>query len=187
MPAQNKLLAEIGGKAVIRRTVEAALASKAKPVIVVTGHEADRVKAVLAGLDVTFVHNSDFKEGLSTSLKTGIAAVPAACGAAAILLADMPDISTALIDRLAGALNPEGGALIAVPTREGKRGNPVVWSRRFFGELMKLEGDSGARHLIAQNADAVAEVPTGDNSIFLDIDTGEALEAARAVRTARKA
>jgi molybdenum cofactor cytidylyltransferase len=187
MPAQNKLLAEIGGKAVIRRTVEAALASKARPVIVVTGHEADRVKTVLAGLDVTFVHNPDFKEGLSTSLKTGIAAVPAACGAAAILLGDMPDISTALIDRLAGALNPEGGALIAVPTREGKRGNPVVWSRRFFSELMKLEGDSGARHLIAQNADAVAEVPTGDDSIFLDIDTGEALEAARAVRTARKA
>jgi molybdenum cofactor cytidylyltransferase len=187
MPAQNKLLAEIEGKAVIRRTVEAALASKARPVIVVTGHEADRVKTVLAGLDVTFVHNPDFKEGLSTSLKTGIAAVPAASGAAAILLGDMPDISTALIDRLAGALNPEGGALIAVPTREGKRGNPVVWSRRFFSELMKLEGDSGARHLIAQNADAVAEVPTGDDSIFLDIDTGEALEAARAVRTARKA
>jgi molybdenum cofactor cytidylyltransferase len=104
-----------------------------------------------------------------------------------ILLGDMPEISTALIDRLAGALNPEGGALIAVPTREGKRGNPVVWSRRFFTELMKLEGDSGARHLIAQNADAVAEVPAGDDSIFLDIDTGEALEAARAVRTARKA
>jgi molybdenum cofactor cytidylyltransferase len=187
MPAQNKLLAEIGGTPIIRRTVEAALASKAKPVIVVTGHEADRVKAALAGLNVTFVHNPDFKEGLSTSLKAGIAVVPAVCDAATILLGDMPNVSAALINRLTQALDLEKGMLIAVPTRDGKRGNPVMWSRRFFGELMKLEGDSGARHLIGQNADAVAEVPADDDSIFLDIDTGEALEAARAVRTARKA
>lgn len=187
MPGENKLLAEIGGKPIIRRTAEAALASKAKPVIVVTGHDADRVKAVLTGLNVTFAYNPDFKEGLSTSLKAGISAVPAACGAAVILLGDMPNVPATLIDRLAQAIDPEQGALIAVPTREGKRGNPVVWSRRFFGELKKLEGDSGARHLIGQNPDTVAEVPAGDDSIFLDIDTGEALEAARAVKTARKA
>jgi len=88
---------------------------------------------------------------------------------------------------LALAIKPESGALIAVPTRGGKRGNPVVWSRRFFGELAKLEGDTGARHLIGRYQEAVIEVPADDDAIFLDIDTHEALNAAREIKTVRKA
>lgn len=187
MQGENKLLAEIGGKTILRRTVEAALSSQAKRVIVVTGHEAERAKQALKGLDVLFVHNPDYADGLSSSLKTGIAAVPASSAATAILLADMPNVSPKLIDKLALAIKPDNGALIAVPTRDGKRGNPVVWSRRFFAELAKLEGDTGARHLIGQYQEAVIEVPADDDAIFLDIDTREALKAAREIKTARKA
>src|SRR5262249_22248058 len=76
MGGPNKLLAEIRGRPLVRITVETALASRADPVIVVTGHERDRVEQALAGLDVRLVHNPDYADGLSTSLKAGIAAVP---------------------------------------------------------------------------------------------------------------
>ena len=94
------------------------------------------------------VHNPDFAEGLSTSLKAGLAAVPDDVDGAIVCLGDMPQVGAPLIDRLIAAFDPERGALVVVPTIDGKRGNPVVWSRRFFPELMALEGDVGARHLI---------------------------------------
>jgi molybdenum cofactor cytidylyltransferase len=131
---------------------------------------------------VKLVHNSDYADGISTSLKAGIATLPSDIEAVAVALGDMPEINGGLIDKLAHAINPAGGALVAVPTREGRRGNPVVWSRRFFEDLAKLEGDTGARHLIAQHNEAVIEVPVEDEGAFLDIDTPEALARANAKR-----
>ncbi|MBN8956910.1 MAG: molybdopterin-binding/glycosyltransferase family 2 protein, partial [Rhizobiales bacterium] len=125
MGGPNKLLAELGGRPLVRIAAEAALASQARPVVVVTGHQRERIEAALEGLPVRFVHNPDFADGLSTSLKAGINALPDDIGGAVVCLGDMPQVSGALIDRLAQALNPESGALIAVPTFEGKRGNPV--------------------------------------------------------------
>ncbi len=112
-------------------------------------------------------------------MKAGIAAVPAEADGAVICLGDMPLVDAGLIDRLIDALAPDKGALIAVPAAEGRRGNPVLWSRRFFDELMTLEGDVGARHMIARHAEAVVEVETDGQSAFLDIDTPEALALAR--------
>jgi molybdenum cofactor cytidylyltransferase len=180
MGGPNKLLAELGGKPLVRIAAEAALASQARPVVVVTGHQRERVEAALEGLPVRFVHNPDFANGLSTSLKAGINALPDDIGGAVVCLGDMPQVSGALIDRLAQALDPETGALIAVPTFEGKRGNPVLWSRRFFPELAALEGDVGARHLIGTYRDAVVEVPVTGQGAFFDIDTPEALADAAA-------
>src|SRR5256714_2545908 len=148
MGGPNKLLEEINGKALMRHVAEHVLASRAKPVIVVTGHQKERVERALAGLPVTFVHNPHFAAGLSTSLKTGIAAVPAEADGAIVCLGDMPQVSAKLIDRLIAAFDPERGALVVIPTIEGKRGNPVLWSRRFFADLARVEGDVGARHLI---------------------------------------
>ena len=182
MGGSNKMLADLQGKPIVRRTVEAALASGARPVVVVTGHEGERVAAALKGLDVKLVHNSDYADGISTSVKAGISALPSDIEAVAVALGDMPEINGGLIDRLAHAINPAGGALVAVPTREGRRGNPVVWSRRFFEDLAKLEGDTGARHLIVQHNEAVIEVPVEDEGAFLDIDTPEALAQANAKR-----
>lgn len=181
MKGEHKLLAELHEKPVVRHAVEAALASTARPVIVVTGHESERVTEALKGLNVEIVHNPRHADGLSSSVKLGISVVPLDCVAAAILLADMPGVSPRLIDSLLFALNPERGRLIAVPTRNGQRGNPVAWSRRLFGELLGLEGDRGARHLIDTHREAVVEVPADDDGIFLDIDTEEALAAARGV------
>jgi molybdenum cofactor cytidylyltransferase len=179
MGGPNKLLAELGGRPLVRIVTEQALASRAKGVIVVTGHQADEVRKALRGLKVTFVHNPDFAEGLAGSVKSGIAAVPADADGAVICLGDMPLIDAHLIDRLIEAFTPDRGNLIAVPVSGGRRGNPVLWSRRFFSELMTLEGDIGARHLIERHGEAVAEVPVEGHGAFLDIDTPQALEAAQ--------
>jgi molybdenum cofactor cytidylyltransferase len=180
MGGPNKLLAEIGGRPLVRIAVEQALASKARPVIVVTGHQRERVEAALSGLDVTFVHNPDYSEGMSTSVKAGIAAVPADADGAIVCLGDMPQVDARLIDRLLAAFDPEKGALVVLPTMDGKRGNPVVWSRRFFPELAALGGDVGARHLIASYPEAVAEVAVAGRAALVDVDTPDALKELKA-------
>jgi molybdenum cofactor cytidylyltransferase len=180
MGGSNKLLAEIGGRPLVRIVVDEVLRSRARPIIVVTGHQRERVEAALAGLPVDFVHNPKFADGLGTSLRTGVAAVPAQADGVIVCLGDMPQVDAALIDRLIVALDPGKGALVALPTIDGQRGNPVVWSRRFFPDLMAVEGDVGARYLIGRYAEAVIEVPLTGNAALTDIDTPEAFEAVKA-------
>lgn len=180
MGGPNKLLEDVGGRPVVRRVVEAALASRASPVLVVTGHERARVERILAGLPVMFVHNRDFAEGLSTSVRAGIAAVPGGAGAALVMLGDMPLVGPQILDALLDAFDPDAGRLIVLPVADGRRGNPVLWDRRFFDALTKLEGDVGARHLIAAHAEAVVEIEVEGPGAFLDVDTPEALSRARA-------
>ncbi len=180
MGAINKLIAEIGGKPLVRIVVEQVLASQASPVIVVTGHERERVAAALNGLPVRLLHNPDYADGLGTSLKAGIAAVPADADGAIVCLGDMPQVTATLIDKLIAAFDPERGALVVVPSIEGRRGNPVVWSRRFFHDLMQIRGDIGARHLIGTYAEAVVEVPVSDEAALTDVDTPESLVAVKA-------
>jgi len=180
MGGANKLLAAIAGKPLVRIAVEQALASRAEPVIVVTGHERGRVEAALSDLSVRLVHNPDYAQGLSTSLKAGLGAVPDNVDSAIVCLGDMPQVTTPLIDRLIATFDPKSNALVVVPTIGGKRGNPVVWSRQFFPELMRLDGDVGARHLIGANADVVTEVSVEDTGVLIDVDTPEALVAVRA-------
>ncbi|MBV9971271.1 MAG: molybdopterin-binding/glycosyltransferase family 2 protein, partial [Xanthobacteraceae bacterium] len=115
MGGPNKLLAEVHGKPLVRLAVEQALASQGRPVIVVTGHQRDRVEAALAGLGVTFVHNPDYADGIASSVKAGVAAVPREADGAIVCLGDMPQVDARLIDRLLAAFDPEKGALVVVP------------------------------------------------------------------------
>ena len=177
--ARNKLLEELDGVPLVVRSVRAALASRASPVIVVTGHEAEAVRAALAGLDVRIIHNPDYAGGLSTSLKAGLSAVPADADGAIVTLGDMPRIEARHIDRLIAAFSPKEGRGIVVPVHLGKRGNPVLFAQAYFKELMEIEGDTGARHIIAASASEVAEVDLASDAIFLDIDTPDALARAK--------
>jgi molybdenum cofactor cytidylyltransferase len=174
---RNKLLETIGEKTLLRRVADAALDSAARPVIVVTGHEPQKAAQSLSGLDVTIVENPDYRTGLSSSLKSGIAAVPEDCDAAMVLLADMPDITSQLIDRLIAAFSPDDSRLICVATHGGKRGNPVLWAKSFFHEIKMLTGDVGAKSLIASHAEFVCEVEAMNEAPLLDIDTPAALAA----------
>ncbi len=173
----NKLLAEVGGKPMLRRVAEAVLASKAGPVIVVTGHEPEAVAGALAGLDLRLVHNPDYAAGLSTSLQRGLGAVPAESDGAVVCLGDMPGLTAGAIDRLIAAFNPLEGRAICVPTWQGKRGNPLLFAQRYFAEIQAISGDVGARHLIGEYPEALAEVPMADDAILQDIDTPAALAA----------
>ena len=179
MEGKNKLLEDFKGKPLVRRAAEAAIASKASPVIVVTGKDSEQVRHALQGLDVRFVNNPDFAEGLSSSLKAGIRTVPDDCSGAVICLGDMPQVSAALIDKLIENFAPDRGALIVAPVRNRQRGNPLLWARRFFPELLKLEGDIGARKLAHFYDEGLKEIEVSDDAAFADIDTPEALAAAR--------
>lgn len=188
MGGPNKLLADANGEALVVHAVKAALASQAVEVVVVLGHMADQVrpaieKAMPPGSRLRFVTNPDFAEGLSTSVRTGVAALGTNVDAAIVQLGDMPGVGAPLLDRLMAAFNPVEGRAICVPTVGGKRGNPVLWARRFFPEMAKLSGDSGAKHLIGEHADLVCEVEMAGEAAITDIDTPDALAAWRARST----
>ena len=177
MGGPNKLLIEVGGKTMVRRAVEAALSARCSPVVVVTGHMRQQVEAALAGLPVRLVDNPAFAEGLSTSLKAGIEALPETTDAAVVCLGDMPRVNGRLITALIAAYNPTEGRAIVVPTHGGKRGNPVLWGREFFAEMRDLAGDVGAKGLIGRHDEELAEVEMGDDASLIDVDTPEALRA----------
>ncbi len=170
----NKLLVEIEGAPMVARVVESVRGAAVDPVIVVVGHQPDRARDALAGHAVTVVDNPDFADGLSTSLARGLAALPGDLDGVVVCLGDMPDVTTSHIERLIEAFAPDA---ICVPTFNGKRGNPVLWARRYFDEMAGVAGDVGARHLIGEYADAVREVAMPDGGVLLDLDTPEALAA----------
>ena len=175
----NKLLAEIRGKPMVAHVVDVALKSQARPVLAVTGHEAAKVSAALQGRDVVLVDNPDFAEGISTSLNRGLRALPREVDGALICLGDMPEVTPEQLNRLIAAFSPDEGRAICVPTVHGKRGNPVLFARRFFEEMESVSGDAGARHLIGEAPELVCEVEMADNGVLLDIDTPQALARAR--------
>ncbi len=176
MAPHNKLLiADRTGKPIIARVVDNVLSSKARPILVVTGHQPSEIEHVLGGRPVRYVHAPDYAEGLSASLKAGIAAVPPEAAAAIVCLGDMPLVTGRMIDRLLEAYDPEHGRLIVMPTFRGKQGNPMIWDRRFFPEIMEISGDSGARFLVGRHTDVLAEVEMGDDAVVHDFDTPESL------------
>jgi molybdenum cofactor cytidylyltransferase len=175
----NKLIADLGGRPVVRHTVEAVLASSARPVLVVTGHMADEVRAALAGLDVRFVASPDYRDGLAASMKSGLAALPADLDGVLIALGDMPGVTATDINRLVSGFAPKEGRSIVVPVHQGKRGNPVVFAAHLIPEMMEVGGDMGAKQVIGRHGEEVAEVDLGSPRIFVDVDTPEALERVR--------
>jgi molybdenum cofactor cytidylyltransferase len=173
MAPRNTLLEPIGGEKMVRRAAATALAGGATPVIVVTGHEAAAVADVLRGLDVTIVANPDYADGLSTSLRAGLQALPQGIDGALILLGDMPEVETSVLAALMAAFTSESA--ICVPVRHGRRGNPVLWGSAYFAEMMQLTGDSGAKPLMARHATHLIEIEVATDSIFEDVDAPEDL------------
>lgn len=182
MGAVNKLLADLDGVPMIVRVAEAVEGSRAEPGVVVTGHERERVEAALAGRNLAFAHNPDYATGLSSSLRRGVAALPDSLDGVVVVLGDMPRVSSAAIDRLIAAFAPRQGRAICVPTWHGKRGNPVLFARRFFTEMQSITGDAGARSLIGRYPEMVCEVAMADDGVLGDVDTPEALAALRSAR-----
>jgi molybdenum cofactor cytidylyltransferase len=156
------------------------LSSGVAHVIVVTGHDAEAVRMALDGLDVSFTHNPDFATGMASSLRAGLAALPADTDAALICLGDMPAVSPGDIAGLVSAFEPDEHRSIIIPTNRGKRGNPVLFSRQFFVEMAAGSGDTGARNLLNAYPEAIFEVEMASAAVLADADTPAAFEALQA-------
>jgi molybdenum cofactor cytidylyltransferase len=180
MGGDNKLLCDVGGEPMVRRVAATALASRARPVHVVVGHQGAQVKAALAGLDVTCIDNPDYASGLSSSLKAGIASLPKQLVGALVVLGDMPSIHVADLERLLEVFDAAAARAIVVPVHNGQRGNPVLWPADLFAQLMQLAGDAGARQLFASHAERIAEVTLEHAAVLMDVDTPESLAQLRA-------
>lgn len=179
----NKLTARVGDQAIVRRAVEPLLDAGLDPVVVVTGPASDDVQAALDGLPVAFAWNEAHGSGMGSSVRVGIQALPPDVDGALVALGDMPWVTEDDVLALTGAFDPAGGAGVCVPVRDRKRGNPVLWGRAYFDDLLNLDGDTGARHLLATYADEVVEVPVFSDGVLLDVDTPEALDRARSEGT----
>ena len=173
----NKLMLALKGKPLVRHAVDAAAASRCDPVIVVTGDNHEQIETASRAQKVRFVKNRDVTKGLSESLKCGLRALPVDCEAMAVLLGDMPFVTPQLIDSLIAAFDPENGRAVCVPVHQGKWGNPVLWARQFFPEMLALEGDTGARPLMARHEALLYELDVADDGPLTDIDTPEDLVA----------
>ncbi len=172
----NKLLSEVAGQAMIRRVVLAALDSSLAPVVVVLGHESERLQAVLAPFADARLHivvNPRFAEGQSTTVVAGLRALPDECPAAMFLMGDQPLIEPAIIDRLIESHPVDG---ICHPLVGGRLRNPVIFARRFFADILALTGDSGARAIIAANPEAVVSLGFDREGPFMDIDSNDELD-----------
>jgi molybdenum cofactor cytidylyltransferase len=164
----NKLLASVDGEPVVRRAVDALLAA-GLPTTVVLGHEADRVREALAGLEVGFRPNDGYGAGQSTSVREGVhAAADAGADAVLVALGDMPEVSPATVRALVATHERTGRSALAA-AHEGTRGNPVLFDRRHFDALTDRTGDVGGRAVLLGAGDG-ALVETGDPGVLHDVD-----------------
>lgn len=167
-----KQLLDWGGRPLVRAIAETALAAGLDEVIVVIGHAAAEIEAALAGLSVRIVPNPHTAAGQSTSLRAGIAALPSDAAAAVVLLSDQPFVTAAIIEALIEAWRDHHPPIVA-PIFAGTRGNPVLFDRSVFAELLAIEGDQGARSIIVRDSARVYPVHFDDDRPLLDIDTPE--------------
>lgn len=175
MGKENKLLADIDGTAMVVRVAQQIKISKAQDMFVVTGHQSKDIKKALKNIATSFHHNPEYTDGLSTSLKTGLKALPEDIDGVIVCLGDMPLIEANQLDQIMETFNPTEGQSICVPIYGRKRGNPVLWGKQYIAEILAISGDTGARHLLEEHADRVIEVPIDSDSIIFDIDTPERL------------
>lgn len=199
---QAKQLLDWHGQPLVRHVAQQALASTLDGLLVVVGYEAAAVRAALDGLPVRFVENAAYAEGQASSLRTGLAALPAEADAAVVLLSDQPLVTSGLINSVVGTfgrtrdakretasskepttdhqppiLTHHSPPVAVIPRYEGQRGNPVLLARALFAELADLRGDEGARSVLGRYRERVRWLDLDDPAVVTDVDTIEAYEA----------
>ena len=175
MGDRNKLLELVGGRAMVATVAATALASRADVTRVVTGDDRERVEACLSKLPVDLLWNPDHAQGLSSSLKAAVSALPDGTRAVVICLGDMPRVLPSHIDTLVRAFLADPDGSIFVPTWQGRRGNPVLWSVDVLPEFATLSGDVGAKGLMSRHPNRLREVPVDTAGILTDVDTPQTL------------
>ncbi len=176
----TKQLAEVGGKHLLERVLDAALSSCLDRVVVVLGHRAEEISDTLKDYDggdrLQILVNPDYQAGMSRSLRFGIDHIRELFPSVMILLGDQPLINANFIDHLAYRFQSSGKE-ICLPVYKGRRGHPVIFGRQFYDAIMSVEGDIGAKNILKENPDSILAVDTPDARIFFDIDTPDDVEA----------
>jgi len=176
---QPKQLIKLRDKYLIEWVLDAALNSRLQTVVLVLGHEHRAIlralgtKADYPGLNV--VINPNYHDGQSTSLKAGLTCVRQAFSSVMYLLADQPLIDSDTIDRMLDQFH-NSDKDICVPVFEGRRGNPTIFRQPIYEEIMMIDGDTGARNIIAKKTERVLYAEVEDPKCFFDIDSQEDLK-----------
>jgi molybdenum cofactor cytidylyltransferase len=174
MGGVNKLLLPFGETTLVERVARAVRQSKADEVLVVLGHEADRVRAALAEHDIAFVINDRYREGMTTSIQAGVRAASPEAAGFMICLSDLPLIEPEELNRLVAAFEQaarDDQRRIVVPTFEGRRGNPVLFSASYKPDLLHHQGSTGCKDIVQQNPRHVLEVAMATDHVLRDVDT----------------
>ena len=176
MGKQNKLLLSVGGESLLVKLVKSVCTSDVGQVLVVIGHEADKIRLELKDLPLSFVYNPNFSEGMTTSIKSGVKEVSPDCDGLLICLADMPFIKTSDINKLIHAYvqnRIKEKRLIVVPVFKGQQGNPVLFSSEFRNDILEHKKGSGCRGVIMNYPESVKEIEMDNDNMLLDVDTLE--------------
>jgi len=173
-----KQLLDWGGRPLVRAAAETALAARLDPLVVVVGSARADVEAALRDLPLRIVANPDYAAGQSTSLRVGIAAIDASADAVVVLLGDQPFVTAAIVERLVAEWQSSRAPIVA-PAYAGQRGNPVLFARAMFPELLGIQGDQGARAVLAADPSRIHPVAFDDPRPLADIDTLEDYERLR--------
>lgn len=174
----SKQLLPLDGRPLLQHVLDNVRASEVREIIVVLGASAEVIRGEIDAHNARVVINENYREGMGTSLKTGISAVNAEAEAALIILADQPLVRPETINRLISE-HVRSKAQIVIPLYRGFRGNPVLLDRAVFPEVMALSGDIGCRAVFGDHLEGIVKVPVDDVGILLDVDRKSDFEALR--------
>jgi molybdenum cofactor cytidylyltransferase len=172
---RNKLLLTFKSKPLIAHAVDTLSVAEVDEVIVVLGHEAEKLREHLEGKPVKLVYNPDYRSGQSTSVRMGVSAVSSRASAILISLADQPLLEPEDINQLvrAFARAKETGKSIVVPFYQGQRGNPVVLDVTHRDSILEVVGDVGCKQVIKRHPERVLVVEMETDHVVRDVDTLE--------------
>jgi molybdenum cofactor cytidylyltransferase len=172
MEGRHKLLLEIDGQLMVRRVVSAVLGVEPAEVVVVTGYRAFDVMAALENLPLRFVHNAGYAQGQPGSVVAGVRALTAFCEVVMVVLGDQPLLTpTSLRSLLRAYETAEDRKTILVPTRNGRRGNPVLFAARHISQIATGRLSVGCRRLVDNHPELVARIEMDDDAFVQDCDT----------------
>ena len=169
----NKLLMTIDGKPIVKLVCESVLATSFDPIMVVTGFEKHKIETALIDLKMQFIYNGLWADGMATSIFSGIAALPEDIDGNLIVLGDMPFVSAETLEKLKSSFIFHEGRYIIYPQYGERQANPVLFPKRYFGEILSYTGDRGCKKVLKQHHRDAISVPIDSNEVILDCDTNE--------------
>ena len=171
---QFKQLIPLGESTILEQTIDNLLGSSASEVIVVLGHRASEVMRRISGRPIKIVVNPLYRKGMGSSIAAGLKFVDNQAEAVMLALGDQPYVDSPTVNRLLKASEKSDKGIV-IPTFQGKRGHPLIFSLKYREQLTKIKGDIGGREIIKQHADDTMEVAVKCQGVVIDIDAPPSL------------